>query len=232
MNYDSDNVNKKITFNSDFWDEYRTLVVSRGVPEAKAEWYVKWARKFAVSMRGVPLKARTTGHVKAFLADLEKQPGIQKWRVQQAEDALSILYKEFLVKGKTEEQSGTVVDDSPGLSRESGDIHVTPIKEKRRGTTFRDSLSRSREVEEHHKEIISRLRTVIRTRHYSLDTERTYEEWVRRFIIFHNLKTPRELGPDAVREYLEYLAEVRMVAAGTQNQALLKAFSGQQSAFS
>jgi hypothetical protein len=49
MNYDPGNVNKIITFNRDFWEEYRTLVIPRGVPAAKAEWYVKWARKFAVS---------------------------------------------------------------------------------------------------------------------------------------------------------------------------------------
>jgi site-specific recombinase XerD len=31
---------------------------------------------------------------------------------------------------------------------------------------------------------------------------------------------PRELGPEAVKEYLEFVAEERQVAASTQNQAL------------
>ena len=67
---------------------------------------------------------------------------------------------------------------------------------------------------------MQRLRTELRVRHYSIRTERSYVQWVRRFIAFHNLKSPRELGPEAVKEYLEYLAEVRENAANTQNQAL------------
>jgi integron integrase len=43
---------------------------------------------------------------------------------------------------------------------------------------------------------------------------------MRRFVIFHQLKSPRELGPEAVKAYLEYLALERKVAASTQNQAL------------
>jgi site-specific recombinase XerD len=68
--------------------------------------------------------------------------------------------------------------------------------------------------------MLSRLRTEIRTRHYSLRAEQAYEHWMRRFVTFHELKSPRELGPEAVKEYLEYLALERKVSARTQNQAL------------
>jgi integron integrase len=43
---------------------------------------------------------------------------------------------------------------------------------------------------------------------------------MRRFVTFHALKSPRDLGPEAVKEYLEYLAVARKVSASTQNQAL------------
>jgi hypothetical protein len=43
---------------------------------------------------------------------------------------------------------------------------------------------------------------------------------MRRFVTFHKLKSPRVLGPEAVKEYLEYLALERKVSASTQNQAL------------
>ena len=37
-------------------------------------------------------------------------------------------------------------------------------------------------------------------------TEKAYEHWTRRFVTFHGLKKPRELGSDSVKDNLEYLA--------------------------
>jgi integron integrase len=64
------------------------------------------------------------------------------------------------------------------------------------------------------------LRTRIRMRHYSIRTERTYAHWVRRFILFHGKRHPRDLGAVEVTEFLSALASERNVAASTQNQAL------------
>ena len=85
--------------------------------------------------------------------------------------------------------------------------------------SFRDELSACA-VDAPHQAMLSRLRTELRARHYSLRTEQAYEHWMRRFVTFHGLKSPRELGPEAVKEYLEYLALERKVSASTQNQAL------------
>jgi integron integrase len=84
---------------------------------------------------------------------------------------------------------------------------------------FRDKLS-ARAVDAAHQKMLSQLRTELRVRHYSLRTEQAYEHWMRRFVTFHELKSPWELGPEAVKEYLEYLALERQVSASTQNQAL------------
>ena len=45
-------------------------------------------------------------------------------------------------------------------------------------------------------------------------------DWVKRFIRFHGIRHPREMGKAEVEEYLSYLATDRNVAASTQNQAL------------
>lgn len=65
-----------------------------------------------------------------------------------------------------------------------------------------------------------RLREVIRTRHYSRRTEKTYWYWIRFFIRFHGLKHPAELGEREVQAFLTWLATERNVAVATQNQAL------------
>lgn len=67
--------------------------------------------------------------------------------------------------------------------------------------------------------LLDQLRQHLRARHYSLRTEQVYLDWVRRFIRFHGLRHPRELGPLEVEAFLTHLAVERQVAASTQNQA-------------
>ncbi|MCK5849482.1 MAG: integron integrase [Kiritimatiellae bacterium] len=64
------------------------------------------------------------------------------------------------------------------------------------------------------------MRTKIRVKHYSIRTEQSYENWLARFLTFHDLKDPRLLSAGSVTVYLDYLADVRRVSASTQNQAL------------
>ena len=67
---------------------------------------------------------------------------------------------------------------------------------------------------------IESIRVVIRTRQYSLKTEKSYLYWARYFIRFHQLKHPNEMGSKEVETFLSHLAAVRGVSAATQNQAL------------
>ena len=76
--------------------------------------------------------------------------------------------------------------------------------------TFRDRAGQ--ETEARFPADFQRLRTELRLRHYSIRTEETYSSWARRFLSFHGLKAPRELGAEEVREYLEYLAVERKVS--------------------
>ena len=64
------------------------------------------------------------------------------------------------------------------------------------------------------------VREVIRLRHMSRATEKAYVAWAVRFIRFHGLRHPREMGEAEVRVFLSWLAVERRVAAATQNQAL------------
>ena len=68
--------------------------------------------------------------------------------------------------------------------------------------------------------LIDVVREAIRTRHYSLRTERAYVLWVRRYVAFHGRRHPREMGAGEVASFLSSLANVGNVAAATQNQAL------------
>ncbi len=67
--------------------------------------------------------------------------------------------------------------------------------------------------------LLDRMRAEIRLRHYSIRTEETYLDWVRRFILFHDKRHPKEMGADEVQSFLSYLAVERNVSSSTQNQA-------------
>lgn len=48
----------------------------------------------------------------------------------------------------------------------------------------------------------------------------SYEQWLRRFLRFHALRHPREMGSAEVTAFLTYLAVEQRVSPSTQNQAL------------
>src|ERR1700730_3742137 len=63
-------------------------------------------------------------------------------------------------------------------------------------------------------------REKMRTRHLALRTEQAYLQWLRRYVVLHNRRHPRELGAPEVEQLLTWLAEDRKVSAANQNQAL------------
>src|SRR6266581_363218 len=70
------------------------------------------------------------------------------------------------------------------------------------------------------RKLLDHVRDVIRRKHFSIRTEQSYTEWIRRFILFHNKRHPREMAEAEVTEFLTHLARDGHVAASTQNQAL------------
>jgi len=71
-----------------------------------------------------------------------------------------------------------------------------------------------------HGKLIPRLRAALRVRHYSLKTQKAHVHWVRRYVHFHRMRHPQQMGAREVTAFLNYLAHDRSVAAATQNQAL------------
>jgi len=68
--------------------------------------------------------------------------------------------------------------------------------------------------------LLARLRQAVRLRHYSPRTEDVYVRWVIRFVKFHGMRHPSELGREDISRFLSSLAVQRNVGASTQNQAL------------
>jgi Phage integrase, N-terminal SAM-like domain/Phage integrase family len=68
--------------------------------------------------------------------------------------------------------------------------------------------------------LLDQVRQVMRVRHYAIRTEECYVQWVERYIRFHRLRHPRDMGVGEIELFLSDLAVAGQVSASTQNQAL------------
>lgn len=68
--------------------------------------------------------------------------------------------------------------------------------------------------------LLDLVRETLRTRHYSRRTEKSYCRWIVRYIVFHGMRHPAELGEAELNAFLSHLAVNQGVSASTQNQAL------------
>ncbi|MDX9787285.1 MAG: integron integrase [Desulfobacterales bacterium] len=67
--------------------------------------------------------------------------------------------------------------------------------------------------------LLDQVRNAVRMRHYSIRTEETYVQWVKRLVLFHQKRHPLEMGSSEITHFLSHLAH-QNVAASTQNQAM------------
>lgn len=68
--------------------------------------------------------------------------------------------------------------------------------------------------------LLDQVRDRIRRKGYSIRTEKSYAHWIRRFILFHDKRHPKDMGAAEVEAFLTNLAVEADVAAATQNLAL------------
>jgi hypothetical protein len=76
--------------------------------------------------------------------------------------------------------------------------------------------------------LLDQVRDAIRLKHYSIRTEQAYIDWIKRFILFHNKRHPREMAEAEVTQFLTHLARDGNVAASTQNQHVKAALTCQE----
>src|SRR5262249_49861095 len=73
-----------------------------------------------------------------------------------------------------------------------------------------------------HPKLLDEVRQILRLQHYSIHTERSYVEWIVRFVRFHGMRSREDLFPaePKIEAFLTDLAVHGNVAAATQNQGM------------
>jgi site-specific recombinase XerD len=70
--------------------------------------------------------------------------------------------------------------------------------------------------------LLDEARRVLRLHHYSIHTERSYVDWIVRYVRFHKMQSRADLQPAEAKmeAFLSDLAVTQHVAPATQNQAM------------
>jgi integron integrase len=67
--------------------------------------------------------------------------------------------------------------------------------------------------------LLQAMQSNLRLQRFSPRTEATYLDWVRRFVRFHRLRHPKEMGAAEIRDFLGHLAVERKLGASSLGQA-------------
>ena len=191
-------VKRDIPANSMDWSDLDKALQRNCILDRQAYWYRIWVRRFMGMASAVPLGDRVPVDVDRFLSSLLGNPQIAPWQIDQASEALRILYQEVVI--------------APWARP-----WVWPARPL--GHPAKKKMARPVATEEE-KPVLLRLRAEIRVRHYSPKTEQAYVGWALRFLDFRRERAPETPAAELVREFLERLATVNLVSASTQNQAL------------
>jgi integron integrase len=186
-------VNKDV---NSFWSGFAKVLSERGIDDEHVRFHLDWVRKFAMSQKSA-LRTRSLADIRAFVAELAGS-GVADWRINQARQAIAILYRDYLKM------------DLDSLGEGPGGGQAVP----------RDHVVSADVVEAHYEELFGELRRVFALRHLSPRTADAYLAWVRRFLLYYGLVPARQLDGHSIGAYLSYLAQEREVSASTQNQAL------------
>lgn len=196
--------------------EFFQVLDEVGIPQKLHSFYAQWVRQFFNKNPGKPRRSLGSNDIARFLQQLKHSPGIQDWQVKQAEDALVLYYTLF--RGITLAPLPDVsMEESSEPSREPipPPVDIQPVQSLPKppppaspGQPLNWSALKEAVIQ------------ALRVRNYALATERTYWQWIRKFIHHHHQRKPSEMGAAEIHAYLGHLAINEKVAASTQNQAL------------
>lgn len=199
---------------ADLWEEYKSTVESHVKSQKVVAFYLYWAKNLGKTFRGQPLSILSGDDVQSYLNLMITQNKYQVWQLEQANDAFRLLFAECFAAPWAKPWPVRVPDcvESPPSEK------ALPTKPTYLND-FKDTINYNG-VDLRCPGLLGRTRTVLRTLHYAYKTEKTYLEWICRYVNFIGLNDPANSGVNEVKEYLEYLATQREVAGNTQRQAL------------
>lgn len=212
---------------SRFWDNFILKTKTYNVAPRAVRWYVRHVEEYIKVHADLRLRRHSPRHVEQYLRDKGRHTRLRGWQFRQIIDALRILFVEMVQTPWAREFPW---DDWVDAARSLPDDHATVARDYQPlpGSGGHDSGSDLEDddtglyerVAEQHPEVIEAFVARIRSRHYSIRTEKSYLGWLTRYIAFHSMADPATLSEEHIASFLEHLVVQRKVASSTQGQAL------------
>ena len=177
--------------------EVATEVLDRaGLEEKAALCYVSWMREFILFHGKRHPSEMGVPEIRQYLED-ERFSGSRAAKRVEATAALRFLYEEVLNRRWPRD----ILDSSPPSAR--GGESAVYLNGQRQDV-----------------KLLDRVRNALRVGQYALETEKTYVDWIKQYILFHGKRHPEKMGAMEVEKFLTHLATKRGLAAKSQRQAL------------
>lgn len=213
---------------SQFWDDYIEKTRAYNLKPSTVRWHVKHAEAYIRNHPDRRLAMHSAADVEQYLGTKGRNPRMADWQFGQLVRALQILFVEMVkAPWATEfpwqgwiDSSRELESNHPTVARraEGGEQLDSAATGDKRGSGDADRLIRVfKQTYPGHAE---RLVAEIRVRQYSIRTEQSYLAWLARYVKFHGMRDPAELGGENITAFLEYLVVKRAVSGSTQSQAL------------
>lgn len=192
-----------------FWDNYIAKLISYGVKPKTVQWHVRYAEQYIKSLGGRRLNTQSAQDIDRFLQDQGRDPRLKDWQFRQLVISLQVLFVELVKSSwatsfpwqQWQDGAQTLTSQHATVARDY-DTSLLPVsgaeKEKSDQKAFAGVVKKLQAGFPAH---VERLLTEIRMRQYSIRTEQAYLQWLARFVCFHQMRDPTELGEQAIRDY-------------------------------
>ena len=193
------------------------LMEKRTVPSIQHNFYKKWLRYYLDFCAKYRLPDFSSKSLTQFLTKLREKKQTEA-QIKQAAHAVSV-YLDLKRPSKAAQASAPAIsapsaaEQATLWSRSSSMVSGMP------SPTLAVSDPASSDVQTAWKQAITDLAVVIKTRHYSPKTLKSYSHWVQKFRGFRMAQPPSSVTTEDVKSFLSYLAVTCNVSASSQNQA-------------
>ena len=203
---------------SRFWDNYLFILKKNAISKSSIPWYRKHTEAYIKANKGTPLIDQTAQDIDRYLNAKGRLPELKEWQFRQIADAIRLLFTELIQPQWSKSYdwfqwrafSRELESDHPSLMRDANPKSLVAPSSNQHILRFRTNYA------ETHLAFVK----TIRVRQMAVKTEKTYEQWIARFLRFCNWQEIDRLGLDNVKSFLEYLAVSRKVSGSTQKVAL------------
>ena len=201
-----------------FWRNYLSILENHSIPKRSQPWYRKHVELYIAAHKDLRLADHLPENIDRYLNAKGRLPGLKEWQFRQIADALQLLFCELIQPRWALKYdwfhwrafARDLEPDHPSLMRDANATDIVASSSNPIICKFRSDYPQI------HLPFVK----TIRIRQMAVRTEKTYEQWICRFMQFHHWPEIDSLRNSQIKAYLEHLAVNRKVAISTQKVAL------------